>query len=140
MKTAFSVWDNRIAPVFDVARQLHIVDTKSGSIVRELDEVLVDDRPAQKAVRLAELGVCTLICGAISRQLFSTVCAYGISVIPFIAGDLSEVINAHLEGTIEREQYAMPGCHGRQRRAGNHGRRGPKKIPRTERRRRRHNA
>ena len=109
MKAAFSVWKDRIAPVFDVARQIHVVHTEAGRITGEEDENLPNDDPAQKSLRLAELGVSTLICGAISRQLHSAIAAYGIHVIPFVAGDVREVIGAHLAGRLDRNEYAMPG-------------------------------
>ena len=35
MKTAFTYWDNRIAPVFDVARRIRIVASDAGRIVGE---------------------------------------------------------------------------------------------------------
>ena len=115
MKTAFAYWDDRIAPVFDIARRIHVVEAASGRIVAETGEVLVDDLPAQKALRLVELGVGTLVCGAISRPFHEMVAAYGIRVIPFVAGDLSEVIEAWLTGDLERDTFAMPGCRGRGR-------------------------
>jgi predicted Fe-Mo cluster-binding NifX family protein len=113
MKTAFAYWDNRIAPVFDIARQIHVVEAESGRIVAETEEVLTDDLPVQKVIRLAELGVGTLVCGAISRPLHELVAAYGIEVIPFVAGDLCEVIQAWLSDNLEHDTFAMPGCCGR---------------------------
>jgi predicted Fe-Mo cluster-binding NifX family protein len=112
MKTAFAYWDNRIAPVFDIARQIHVVEAESGRIVAETEEVLADDLPVQKVIRLAELGVGTLVCGAISRPLHEMVAAYGIEVIPFVAGDLCEVIQAWLSDNLEHDTFAMPGCCG----------------------------
>src|SRR5665647_74324 len=112
MKTAFATWDDRIAPVFDIARRIHVVEAASGRIVAETGEVLADDLPVQKALRLLELGVGTLVCGAISRPFHEMVAAYGIQVIPFVAGDLSEVIEAWLTGDLERDNFAMPGCYG----------------------------
>jgi predicted Fe-Mo cluster-binding NifX family protein len=116
MKTAFAVWNNRIAPVFDTARQIHVVEAESGQIDREMQEPLPDELPVQKALRLAELGVGTLVCGAISKPLHEIVAAYGIQLIPFVAGDLREVIQAWLSGNLERDTFAMPGCCGRGRR------------------------
>jgi predicted Fe-Mo cluster-binding NifX family protein len=112
-KTAFAYWDNRIAPVFDIARQIHVVEAESGRIVAETEELLRDDLPVQKVIRLAELGVGTLVCGAISRPLHEMVTAYGIEVVPFVAGDLSEVIQAWLNDNLENDTFAMPGCCGR---------------------------
>ena len=113
--TAFAHWDDRIAPVFDIARRIHVVETDEGRIVAETGEVLADGLPTQKAHRLVELGVGTLVCGAISRPFHEMVAAYGIRVIPFVAGDLSEVIQAWLSGNLERDAFAMPGCSGRGR-------------------------
>jgi len=116
MKAAFAHWDNRIAPVFDTGRQIHVVEAESGRIVAETEEVLSQDLPVQKVLRLAELGVGTLVCGAISRPLHEMVSAYGIQVTPFVAGALREVIQAWLKGGLAGDSFAMPGCCGRGRR------------------------
>lgn len=110
MKTAFAYWDNRIAPVFDIARQIHVVETESGRIISETEEFFANDMPANKVFRIVELGVSTLICGAISRPLHEMVMASGIRVISFVAGDLRKVIRAWLDGKLESEKFAMPGC------------------------------
>lgn len=116
MKTAFAHWENRVAPVFDVARRIRVVESTSGHVVAETDEVLADDLPIQKAIRLADLGVGTLVCGAISRPLQVMICAYDIEVVAFVAGDLGEVVQAWLLGKLEQDVFAMPGCCGRGRR------------------------
>ena len=115
MKTAFAAWNNRIAPVFDVARHIHIVETESGRIVKEAREELTDDAPARKALYLAELDIGSLVCGAISRPLQEMVAAYGIRVVSFVAGDLRKVIEAWRRGRLEKDVFAMPGCCGRGR-------------------------
>ncbi|MBU0966219.1 MAG: NifB/NifX family molybdenum-iron cluster-binding protein [Proteobacteria bacterium] len=115
-KAAFAYWDNRLAPVFDSARQLYLVEVDTRGIALETQEMLPDDQPAQKALRLAELTVDTLVCGAISRSLHEMVSAYGIRVIPFVAGELREIILAWQSGNLQEDAFAMPGCR-RQRRS-----------------------
>jgi predicted Fe-Mo cluster-binding NifX family protein len=110
MKAAFACWDNRIAPVFDTAREIRVVEVEAKRIVRESQEMLPDASPAQKVLRLAELNIGTLTCGAISRAMHALVTAYGIQVVPFVVGDLQEVIRAWLTGSLERDVFAMPGC------------------------------
>ena len=110
MKTAFAYWDNRIAPVFDIARRIHVVETDSGQIVNETEVSLAEDQTVQKAGSLVELGVGTLVCGAISKPLHDMIVAYGIKIIPFVAGDLHKVIEAWLQNDLERDDFAMPGC------------------------------
>jgi len=115
MKTAFTYWDNRIAPVFDIARQIRIVEIEADRIVGESEEILEDGLPVRKVINLAQLGVATLVCGAISRPLHEMVMSNGIQVIPFVAGDLGEVIQAWLAGKLHTDRFAMPGCCGRSR-------------------------
>ena len=110
MKTAFAYWDDRISPVFDISRQIHIVEVASGRIVGEAREILPGDVPVQKVLRLTELGIDTLVCGAISRHLRELVEAYGIQVIPFVAGDLREIVQAWQNNGLRSQAFAMPGC------------------------------
>lgn len=111
-KAAFATWDGRIAPVFDVARWLHVVVTRPGQTAQESTEPLAEGLPVRKALRLAELEVGVLVCGAISNPLQAMIQAYGIQVIPFVAGDLQEVVRAWLQGGLPEDRFAMPGCCG----------------------------
>lgn len=113
MRAAFACWENRIAPVFDTAREVCLLEAQAGRMVRQMREALPEGLPVQKALRLVTLEVGTLVCGAISRPLQGLVSAYGIQVIPFVAGELPHIIQAWLNGQIDRPAYAMPGCHGR---------------------------
>jgi predicted Fe-Mo cluster-binding NifX family protein len=113
MKIAFAYWENRIAPVFDTARQIHVVRAEAGEIIGETHEALPEDFPVQKTLRLTDLGIGTLVCGAISRPLHAMISGYGIHVIPFVAGDLHAVIQAWLRGSLDHDVFAMPGCYER---------------------------
>ena len=110
MKIAFAHWENRIAPVFDTAGQVYLIDVESGHILTESKETLAVSLPVRKVLRLVELGVDTLICGAISRPMYQMVIACGIQVVPFVAGDLHEVIQGWLRGNLDSDTYNMPGC------------------------------
>ena len=114
-KAAFAYWDTRIAPVFDNARQLYLVEAGTNGLTAETREVLANDLPAQKALRLAELAVDTLVCGAISRSLHEMVSAYGIRVIPFVTGEMDEIIEAWHMGKLHEDTFAMPGCRQQRR-------------------------
>jgi predicted Fe-Mo cluster-binding NifX family protein len=111
VKAAFASWNDRIAPVFDVAQWIRIVETDTGYIINQNLASVAGETPSQKASRLAELEVGILVCGAISRPMQTVIKAYGIEVIPFIAGDLQEVIQAWLCGKLfGSNKYIMPGC------------------------------
>jgi len=112
MKTAFAYWGERISPVFDSSRQIYVVEEDSGRIVGASQEMLPGDVPVQKVNRLVELGIATLVCGAISRQLRGLVEAHGIQVIPFVAGELEEIVRAWRRNGLGGDTFAMPGCSG----------------------------
>lgn len=112
-RAAFAAWHERIAPVFDVAQQLLVVDATAGGITAERRLDLAASLPAERALQLSELGVGVLICGAISRPLAVMVTAQGIRLIPFVAGPLDEIVSAWLRDRLETGRFAMPGCCGR---------------------------
>ena len=122
-KAAFATWNDRIAPVFDVARSVRIVEIKDGRIIGQTQADVAGEMPNQRASCVAALKVRTLVCGAISRPLQAVIRAYGIEVIPFVAGNLQEVIQAWLGGKLDGSaEYIMPGCRnaGRRRFQGLH--------------------
>ncbi len=113
MKAAFSTWDERIAPVFDVARYVLLV-SDDGSETEAI--TLPDGSPNRKVQALAERGVDVLVCGAISRQVEGIVHAHNIRLIPFVSGQLDQVVEAWHKGELDEAAYAMPGCCGRRQR------------------------
>jgi predicted Fe-Mo cluster-binding NifX family protein len=111
IKAAFASWNDRIAPVFDVARWIQLVEIEAGRVINQNRASVAGETPSQKASRLAELEVGILVCGAISRPMQVIIRAYGIEVIPFIAGNVQEVIQAWLCGKLAGStDYIMPGC------------------------------
>jgi hypothetical protein len=67
-----------------------------------------DDQTVEKALRLAEPGVGTLVCGAISGRLHSMVSVHGIRVNPFVAGELDEIVKAWLVGNLRGDSFVEP--------------------------------
>ena len=113
MIAAFTVLQNRIAPVFDTAKEVLLVESGTHGDRICSAEIPADGLFAAKALRLAELEVTALVCGAISRNLYETVAAYGIVIIPFVAGELSRVVETWQKGDFVQADFAMPGYFGR---------------------------
>ena len=84
MKVAFSHWNHRIAPVFDTARHIHVIEIDAGKILNETQETLPADMIVQKSLQLVELGIGALVCGAVSRPMYDMINAYGIRVTAFV--------------------------------------------------------
>lgn len=121
MKVALATWNGRISPVFDVARQLLLLDVTDGRVTARREETLPGDEMQVQASQLAMLGTQVLICGAISHSMASILAGKGIRVIPFTAGTVDEVLAALLAGELPNPSLSMPGCCGQQKRC-RHGR------------------
>ena len=65
---------------------------------------------AKRPVRLREMGVRTLLCGGISTDLAREIEAGGVEVIPWVSGEVNEVLDAYLGGRLPDPRLTMPGC------------------------------
>ena len=116
MKTALTVWNERVSPVFDVSREALVLTIVEGAVVARSIENIETPTTATKGARVAELGVDTLVCGAITEHLLHEMNLRGIEVIGFVAGGIDEVVASLLAGTLPNPALSMPGCCGRQNR------------------------
>ena len=123
MKAALTVWDGRMSPVFDVSREALILTIVNGAVVARSIESIETPTATLKIDRLIELKVETLVCGAISEPLHHELTTKGVKVIGFVAGEIDDVVESFLAGTLPTPALSMPGCCGRQHRF--RGGRGP---------------
>ena len=123
MRVAIPIWSGRVSPVFDAAGHLVLVDIEDGMERIRREETLQESFLTQRARRLSELGVNVLICGAISRPLWTVLAASGVTVIPWTAGAVDDVLAAYVKGCLRDPRWRMPGCGGRrERQRGGRGR------------------
>ncbi len=116
MKAALTVWEGRVSPVFDVSREALILTVEAGELTDRYTENIIATTPALKVERLLELGVETLICGAISEQMQHELSVRGVTVLGFVAGEIDEVLRAFVSGQLPAPSLSMPGYCGRQHR------------------------
>lgn len=122
MKIAIPVWQGRVSPVFDSSLRILLLDTEDGRVLTRSETEIGGELPQDRARRLSELGVEVLVCGAVSRPLAEQVALAGIRLIPFIAGEVDEILRAYLEGGLPSDEFLMPGCCGERRRVRGGGR------------------
>lgn len=111
MKIALTVWGSRISPMFDAAQMLLVVEIEDTEIISRHHEPFYPELPSRLAVRLTEMDVSVLICGAISEIPANILESNGIKLIPFIAGDAHEVIDAYVKNVPFIPTFLMPGCN-----------------------------
>jgi predicted Fe-Mo cluster-binding NifX family protein len=97
---AVTIWKNRISPVADSAQEVLVVDIGGKSILSRHHERFNEDSLLYRARKLADLGIKAFICGAISDFYGGLVEGYGIRLIPFVHGQIDEVLNAFLNKSL----------------------------------------
>jgi predicted Fe-Mo cluster-binding NifX family protein len=126
MRIAISVWNERIAPVFDVSQSLLLLDIEHGKVIAKRGINIGNYESASKVEQLLAQKVELLICGALSRELAGILALHNIKTISFIAGSVDEVQAAYLQGSLRNADLLMPGFRRRRqcRRGYAGGRRG----------------
>lgn len=109
-KIAISVCRNRIAPVFDVSRQIIMLDGVSQEHYIDLPDNLLE-----KLQFLSKIGVTELICGAISRPSDLYAGELGIKTVSFVSASIEDVLVALTNNNEESLASTMPGCQRRMR-------------------------
>ena len=124
MIVAISVWNQRIAPVFDVSGSVLICLTQQGEVIREYRQAMPARDPVGKIHKLQANETEVLICGAISKNILELAEMYGMVTFPFTSGEVEAIKTAYLEGRLSDPCFARPGCRRRRRmrcQAGNLG-------------------
>jgi predicted Fe-Mo cluster-binding NifX family protein len=112
MKVAVTVWEDRISPVFDASRRLLIAEIENDRVVNQSFVIFDPELPSDLTKTLTALDVPVLICGAVSQVPANIIAADGITLIPFIAGEVDRVLDVYAKGNPLAPTFVMPGCHG----------------------------
>jgi len=111
----------RIAPVFDTCHRILVL--KQGP--ETFDHLLQENWHAfgrhARIARLDHLQVKVLLCGGISCWMEEQIKQKQIRLIPWLAGEIPEILRAFQEGRISDPTYAMPGRRSQRRRSGQCG-------------------
>jgi predicted Fe-Mo cluster-binding NifX family protein len=119
MKIAIPYWDGKVSPVLDTSTTLLILDFEGEREVSRHEIPLSKFDLGRRCDHIKQSGVELLICGAISRPFYELLEGAQVDVIPWISGQVEEVISAYLDQKLNRKRFLMPGCRWQG------GRRGP---------------
>jgi predicted Fe-Mo cluster-binding NifX family protein len=110
MLIAIPEWNGRLSPVFDEARNIRLYQIEGGILSDRRQYELSAGSPEERIALLVQEGIQTLICGAISGYSQRLAEMNGIKVVPFIAGEVEQVLIDWLSGNWQQTDYFMPGC------------------------------
>nr|WP_320009753.1 NifB/NifX family molybdenum-iron cluster-binding protein [uncultured Desulfobulbus sp.] len=109
-KIAITVWGQRVSPVFDSARTLLLVEDNGQGLAATSRIGFDPERPLELLHLLRAQRVVLIICGAVSEGPAAMIEAAGIEMIPFITGNVQQVLEHFLAGHTFDSTFCMPGC------------------------------
>ena len=101
MKIALPVYEERVAPRFDCATSFRIITCEKGKITKSENVIFASSKPLERMNMILNLGIKTLICGAVNEFALRMFKEKGINVIPWIIGNVQEVIDSFLKGDLK---------------------------------------
>ena len=113
MKIAISEYENHVATAFDFANNVIVCTCEDGKTVKKEHLILDDQFIPSRSMKLKNVGIDILICGAISNPSAFMLQHQGIEVISGITGNVDVVIREFLRGNINSPQYWLPGFAGK---------------------------
>ncbi|RLB30911.1 MAG: hypothetical protein DRG87_03845 [Deltaproteobacteria bacterium] len=96
MRIAITTHNGRVSPLFDSASRFLVAELDMNRECSRFEAAISEPFLYSKVMRLRELGAETLICGAISEQGASMITTAGVELIPWISGQVEEVLQAFL--------------------------------------------
>ncbi len=111
MKVAFTAWEDKISPVFNSTRMLLIVDIDNTEIISRRYEAFNPKIIFCLADILINLKIDVLICGAISKIPARIIEDSGVNLIPFIGGNIEDILVSYVKEKRVISTFLMPGCN-----------------------------
>ena len=122
-RIVLSVWENRISPVFETCTQLMVAETELRPVDLQVYSRFLPGEPELNRVfKTIEAGAEVVICGAISRLYLNMITASSIQVVPFVTGEITDIVRAYCQNRLSHELFGLPGCRKRRRRHRGRGR------------------
>jgi len=112
---AIPVFQERISPLLDEARRFALFEISDGIITQKILLNVDLETDAMRICKLKDMGVTTLISGAVSGYLSRYIVEKGVRHFPWVNGTIDEVIEAYLSGGLAECFAGKRRCEGGRR-------------------------
>lgn len=109
-RTALPVFMNRVSPVLDTCTRLCILNPGRGGRICRRTAPVRGKTLLERAEEIRGHGVAVIVCGAVGSVLYNLLTERQIEIVCGIAGDIDEVIEAFIGGTLSQARFRMPGA------------------------------
>ena len=109
---AIPEFQERISPLLDEARRFVLLELADGLIVQRSTVTLTSETAAMRILRLSEIGVTSIICGAVSGYLARMISENSLNLYSWVSGPVEDVIKAYLDGLLKLSPECTKPCRG----------------------------
>lgn len=115
MNICLATYENRIASLLETSNRLFMIQPPNYDMECSYSIPIMHNTPNEIVRVLRKNQATTLICGAVSGCVQNFFKAQGLEIIPWITGEITEVIHALRTNSLQSANFIMPGCrkHGR---------------------------
>ena len=100
MMVGIPLFGTRVSPRFDCGAVFLVAQVENGAVMSTEQMADAEGNSLQRIARLRELGVDTVVCGAITGFLLRHLAANGIRVFPWVFCEASEALEALARGEL----------------------------------------
>ncbi|HPF05083.1 MAG TPA: NifB/NifX family molybdenum-iron cluster-binding protein [Spirochaetota bacterium] len=97
---AIPVFQEHISPLLDEARRFALYEVCNSEIIQKIVINVDLETDAMRISKLKDMGVTTLISGAVSGYLSRFIVEKGLRHFPWVSGTVEEVIQQYLQGEL----------------------------------------
>ncbi len=115
---AIPEFQERVSPLLDESRRFVLLELTDGLIVQRSTVTLSSETAALRIIRLSEMGVTSIICGAVSGYLARMISEKSLGLYSWVSGPVEDVMKAYLEGQLKPAPDCMKPCRGTGRSCG----------------------
>ena len=110
---AIPVFQDRISPLLDEARKFILFEVSDGEITQKIAVTLDLSTCLMRIARLKELGVMTIVSGAVSGRVSDIIIECGIRHYPWNNGDVNEVMEMYINNRLQPCRASVNQCERR---------------------------
>ncbi|MGA8753813.1 NifB/NifX family molybdenum-iron cluster-binding protein [Candidatus Deferrimicrobium sp.] len=96
--------------MLDTCTRLCLLEPGSGEGIRRKTLIVRGNTSFERAEEIKKLGVCVVICSAVSNVFYNLLKERYVDMVCGITGDINEVIAAYRGGTLGQARFRMPGA------------------------------
>lgn len=115
---AIPVFNDRVSPLLDEARRFMLLEVADNAVLQKLVVGIDADSAFLRMVKLREIGITAVICGAVSGYLARIAGEQGFTLYSWLNGPVDDIVDLYLDNKLTPALDCGKPCRGSGRSCG----------------------